>query len=127
MVNHCLYDIENYGKCWLLKPRGHMTICMYYTLFSHLLHLLCGWHVRHITLFIAMHIYIYIYIYIRVNDPSLNRNVGKYHLPHVWDEYISYARLVDSCNFQDPILWNHLSYCNEIYTCYKGMCVEHIN
>ena len=25
-------------------------------------------------------------IYIRVNDPSLNRNVGKYHLPHVWDE-----------------------------------------
>ena len=23
-------------------------------------------------------------IYIRVNDPSLNRNVGKYHLPHVW-------------------------------------------
>ena len=25
-------------------------------------------------------------LYIRVNDPSLNRNVGKYHLPHVWDE-----------------------------------------
>ena len=22
-------------------------------------------------------------LYIRVNDPSLNRNVGKYHLPHV--------------------------------------------
>ena len=27
-------------------------------------------------------------IYIRVNDPSLNRNVGKYHLPHVWDEVL---------------------------------------
>ena len=25
-------------------------------------------------------------LYIRVNDPSLNRNVGKYHLPHIWDE-----------------------------------------
>ena len=25
-------------------------------------------------------------LYIRVSDPSLNRNVGKYHLPHVWDE-----------------------------------------
>ena len=24
--------------------------------------------------------------YIRVNNPSLNRNVGKYHLPHIWDE-----------------------------------------
>ena len=27
-------------------------------------------------------------IYIRVNDSSLNRNVGKYHLPHVWDEVL---------------------------------------
>ena len=25
-------------------------------------------------------------ILIRVNDPSLNRNVGKYQLPHIWDE-----------------------------------------
>ena len=23
-------------------------------------------------------------IYIRVNDPSLNRNIGRYHLPHIW-------------------------------------------
>ena len=23
-------------------------------------------------------------LYIKANDPSLNRNVGKYHLPHVW-------------------------------------------
>ena len=27
-------------------------------------------------------------LYIRVNDPSLKRNVGKYHLPHVWDEVL---------------------------------------
>ena len=23
-------------------------------------------------------------LYIRVNNPSLNRNMGKYHLPHIW-------------------------------------------
>ena len=27
-------------------------------------------------------------LYIRVNNPSLNRNVGKYHLPHIWDEFL---------------------------------------
>ena len=27
-------------------------------------------------------------LYIRVNDPSLNKNVGKYHLSHVWDEVL---------------------------------------
>ena len=27
-------------------------------------------------------------MYIRTNDPSLNRNVGKYHLPHIWDEVL---------------------------------------
>ena len=25
-------------------------------------------------------------LFIRVSDPSLNRNIGKYHLPHIWDE-----------------------------------------
>ena len=25
---------------------------------------------------------------IRVNDPSLNRNIGKYYLPHIWDEVL---------------------------------------
>ena len=24
-------------------------------------------------------------LYIRVNNPSLNRNIGKFHLPHIWD------------------------------------------
>ena len=27
-------------------------------------------------------------IYIRVNNPSLNRNIGKYHLLHIWDEVL---------------------------------------
>ena len=27
-------------------------------------------------------------LYIRVNDPSLNRNIGKYHLPHIWEEVL---------------------------------------
>ena len=27
-------------------------------------------------------------LYIRVNNPSLNKNVGKYHLPHIWDEVL---------------------------------------
>ena len=27
-------------------------------------------------------------LYIRVNNPSLNRNIGKLHLPHIWDEVL---------------------------------------
>ena len=27
-------------------------------------------------------------LYIRANNPSLNRNIGKYHLPHIWDEVL---------------------------------------
>ena len=27
-------------------------------------------------------------LYIRVNNPSLNRNIGKYHLPHIWDKVL---------------------------------------
>ena len=27
-------------------------------------------------------------IYIRFNNPSLNRNIGKYHLAHIWDEVL---------------------------------------
>ena len=27
-------------------------------------------------------------LYTRVNNPFLNRNIGKYHLPHVWDEVL---------------------------------------
>ena len=28
-------------------------------------------------------------IFIRVNDPSLNRNIGKFQLPHIWDEVLT--------------------------------------
>ena len=27
-------------------------------------------------------------LYIRVNNPSLNKNIGKYHLPHIWVEVL---------------------------------------
>ena len=27
-------------------------------------------------------------LYIRVNNPSPNRNIGKYHLPHIWNEVL---------------------------------------
>ena len=27
-------------------------------------------------------------LYIKVNSPSLNRNIGKYHLPNIWDEVL---------------------------------------
>ena len=27
-------------------------------------------------------------MFIRVNNPSLNKNIGKFHLPHVWDEVL---------------------------------------
>ena len=27
-------------------------------------------------------------IYIRVNNPELNRNIGKYNLPHIWDRVL---------------------------------------
>ena len=27
-------------------------------------------------------------LYIRVNNPSLNKNIGKYHLPYIWDEVL---------------------------------------
>ena len=27
-------------------------------------------------------------LYIRVNNPSLNKNIGKFQLPHIWDEVL---------------------------------------
>ena len=27
-------------------------------------------------------------MFIRVNNPSLNKNLGKYHLPYIWDEVL---------------------------------------
>ena len=27
-------------------------------------------------------------VYVKVNNPSLNKNMGKYHLPNIWDEVL---------------------------------------
>ena len=27
-------------------------------------------------------------LYLRVNNPSLNRSIGKYHVPRIWDEVL---------------------------------------
>ena len=27
-------------------------------------------------------------IYIRVNNPTLNRNIGKYNLPYIWEKVL---------------------------------------
>ena len=27
-------------------------------------------------------------LFIMVNNPSLNKNIGKYHLPHIWDDIL---------------------------------------
>ena len=32
-------------------------------------------------------------MFIRVNDPSLNRNLGKYQLPHIWDNILKDASM----------------------------------
>ena len=31
-------------------------------------------------------------MFIRVNGPSLNKNISKYHLPHMWDEVLNNSR-----------------------------------
>ena len=28
------------------------------------------------------------FIFIRVNNPTLNRNIGKFNLPHIWDRVL---------------------------------------
>ena len=35
---------------------------------------------------------------IRVNDPSLDRNIGKYQLPHIWDEVLVKSPELNSNN-----------------------------
>ena len=43
-------------------------------------------------------------LYIRVNNPSLNRNIGKYHLPHIWDEVLFNTSELKLKQDQDPWL-----------------------
>ena len=28
-------------------------------------------------------------MFIRVNNPTLNKNIGKYNVPHIWDRILS--------------------------------------
>ena len=37
-------------------------------------------------------------MYIHVNDPSLNRNLGKYQLPHIWTRFCKIHQLSNSNN-----------------------------
>ena len=43
-------------------------------------------------------------MFIRVNDPSLNRNLGKYQLPHIWDNFLQDKPMlqVKQSNFHPP-------------------------
>ena len=38
--------------------------------------------------FISLSRYIKESIFIRVNNPTLNNNVGKFNLPHIWDRVL---------------------------------------
>ena len=46
----------------------------------------CFFHI--ILTFIIVYCIVKEVLYIRVNNPSLNKNIGKYHLPHIWDEVL---------------------------------------
>ena len=37
-------------------------------------------------------------MYIQFNDPSLNRNLGKYQLPHIWDQVLKDTQIHSSSN-----------------------------
>ena len=48
-------------------------------------------------------------IYIRVNSPSSNKDVGKYHLPHIWDEVLfNISELKIKENNNSPYVAIHL-------------------
>ena len=42
-------------------------------------------------------------IYIRVNNPSLNKNIGKYHLHHIWDEVLNNITELNYNKHKDPV------------------------
>ena len=49
-------------------------------------------------------------MYIRVNNPSLNKNIGKYHLPHIWDEV-----LVNTTELKNEIRTLSFNICQQGY------------
>ena len=58
-------------------------------------------------------------LYIRVNNPSLSRNIGKYHLPHIWDDVLFNTSELKLKKDQDPWLL-HLP-----QNCIKSPCSGH--
>ena len=44
-------------------------------------------------------------ILIRVNDPSLKRNIGKYQLPHIWDEVLVKSPELNSNKAHNTRAW----------------------
>ena len=52
-------------------------------------------------------------MYIQVNDPSLNRNMGKYHLPNIWDKHLYLKKSTTATPFQNgpyanPLTTHHI-------------------
>ena len=52
-------------------------------------------------------------LYIRVNNPSLNRNIGEYHLPHIWGEVLFNTSEL-KLKINRPLLPFHLHHGNNI-------------
>ena len=44
-------------------------------------------------------------IYIRVNNPSLNRHIGKFNLNHIWDRVLNTPGLKNS---PSPVMYVHI-------------------
>ena len=54
-------------------------------------------------------------IYIRVNNPNLNRNVGKYNLPHLWNKVLfSISELKTKQMTSAQLLLCHMRFYNKI-------------
>ena len=52
-------------------------------------------------------------MFIRVNNPSLNKNIGKYHLPHIWDEVLTNnielkTKIVTHCGYNICHIGNNI-------------------
>ena len=48
-------------------------------------------------------------MYIRVNNPTLNRNIGKYNLPHLWDKVlhsIPELKINNTCKYRSAEKYN---------------------
>ena len=70
-------------------------------------------------------------IFIRANNPTLNKNIGKFNLPHIWDRVLfntsgltlkRHAPVVGQANSNQPNIPKHLGQTNSpmhTFTCSK--------